>query len=283
MDHETDDENDKFTGNSGGGQHSNPYASRIPPTVTDTYKALTDLQKLLHPPWNTRTGYKWPEFDAVLKQHLKSMEKFLQKYTDVSNDGNPHSKNGAGGNWTQAANETATFLHRGAWLSQNLQMWSKSYIKDQEKLPTHKYGKCVSHIENEALAVDIMLHLQSIRKYIRAQDVVDYLSNPAIQSYHGLSKNILLATMQRWMLKMGYRWREEEKGLYLDGHECEDVVEYHQNVFLPLWQSFEYHLQNLKGDDLMREEDSGELLGHHRMVVWFHDKLTFYAHDHCKV
>lgn len=204
MDDETDDENDELTNHSVGVQCTNPYASRIPPTVTEAHKALMDLHNLLRPPRNDGTGYKRPEFDAVLKERLESMEKFLWKYTDVGNDGNPHSRNGAGGNWTRAADETAAFLHRGAWQSQNLWMWSKAYIKDQEKLPTHEYGKHVSRIENEVLAADIMLHLQSIGKYVRAQDIMDYLSDPAVQHCHGLSKNISLATAQRWMSKLGY-------------------------------------------------------------------------------
>lgn len=33
----------------------------------------------------------------------------------------------------------------------------------------------------------------------------------------------------------------------------------------------------------MQEEDSGELLGHCRVVVWFHDESTFYAHDRREV
>jgi hypothetical protein len=41
------------------------------------------------------------------------------------------------------------------------------------------------------------------------------------------------------MFRLGYRWREEKKGQYADGHEREDVVTYRQNIFLPLWRSFE--------------------------------------------
>lgn len=38
---------------------------------------------------------------------------------------------------------------------------------------------------------------------------------------------------RRWMNKMGYHWKKEPKAQYKDGHECEDVVAYRQNVFLP--------------------------------------------------
>jgi hypothetical protein len=84
------------------------------------------------------------------------------------------------------------------------------------------------------------------------------------------------------MFRLGYRWREEKKGQFVDGHECEDVVTYHQNVFLPIWRSFEYHLRKWKEDDVMMEEN--EITEHpqlpRRVVAWFHNKSTFYANDH---
>ncbi|KIK31486.1 hypothetical protein CY34DRAFT_19876 [Suillus luteus UH-Slu-Lm8-n1] len=58
MDDETDDENDELTNHSVGVQCTNPYALRIPPTVTEAHKALMDLRNLLRPPWNDGTGYK---------------------------------------------------------------------------------------------------------------------------------------------------------------------------------------------------------------------------------
>ncbi|KAG2357755.1 hypothetical protein BDR07DRAFT_1490342 [Suillus spraguei] len=190
------------------------------------------------------------------------MEKFLWKFTDVGNDGSPHAKNIAGGKWTQAADETVAVLHGGSWLSCNLQTWSKAYIKYCAKLPMHRYGNHHSRIDDKVLATDIKLHLQCVGKYVSAQEIVNYLSNPEVQSHHGLSKTISLVTAQRWMLKLGYHWKEEEKGQYVDGHEREDVVTYHQ-----------------KEDDVMVEEDLDELPRHRRVVVWFHDESTFYAHD----
>lgn len=31
---------------------------------------------------------------------------------------------------------------------------------------------------------------------------------------------------RRWLIKLGYRITEVRKGIYFDGHECEDVKEY---------------------------------------------------------
>ena len=33
-------------------------------------------------------------------------------------------------------------------------------------------------------------------------------------------------TARRWLVKLGYEHKEAKKGLYIDGHEREDVVKY---------------------------------------------------------
>ena len=44
------------------------------------------------------------------------------------------------------------------------------------------------------------------------------------------SKGISRATTYRWL---GFYASESKKGVYIDGHEREDVVRYRQDVFLP--------------------------------------------------
>jgi len=152
--------------------------------------------------------------------------------------------------------------------------------RPKTKLPVHRYGNSISRINNEEFATDIKLHLQGVGKYVRAQDIIDYLKDPEVQNHHGLTSTISLATAQRWMSTLGYRWREEKTGQYVDGHECDDVVTYRQTVFLPLWESFQYHLRNWNEDDLMVEENNTETpSGCRQIVAWFHDESTFYAHD----
>ncbi|KAG1857783.1 hypothetical protein F4604DRAFT_1931271 [Suillus subluteus] len=280
----TDSENDEdqLTRDSAGRRQGNLGSLCSPPTLNDARKALGDLEKLLHPQKTGSHHGKQPPFNPILTERLESMEKFLWRYVDVNNDGgNSQAKNSAGGKWGQAADETASFLCQGDWLSRNLRAWSKAYIEDRTKLPTHQYGNHrASRIEDDQLAMDIKLHLQSIVKYIRGQDIVDYLKNPEVQRRHGLTKTVSLATAQRWMVKLGYRWREEKKGQYVDGHEREDVVEYHQTVFLPLWESFQHCLRNWKEDDVMVEESElDKVLCPHKVILWFHDESTFYAHD----
>jgi len=45
--------------------------------------------------------------------------------------------------------------------------------------------------------MELLLHLQSIGKYVRAMDIVDYIKKPDILIWLKLNKPISLATAQR--------------------------------------------------------------------------------------
>jgi hypothetical protein len=61
----------------------------------------------------------------------------------------------------------------------------------------------------------------------------------------------------------------------VDDHEWDDIVEYHQKVFLPQWKELEPNLHAWMQDGT-EEEVSRQL---QQFVVWFHHKSTFYAND----
>ena len=57
-----------------------------------------------------------------------------------------------------------------------------------------------------------------------------------------VGKGILLTTSHNWMHCNGFQYQTYEKAVYFDGHECSDVVEYCQNVFLPTMAHHHLHL-----------------------------------------
>ncbi|KAG0700911.1 hypothetical protein DFH29DRAFT_876281 [Suillus ampliporus] len=281
MDNETDDE--CGGNNESGGSHfrtGTSYASRLPPSVNEAREALKDLRLLLKPPRHANRGYNPSPFEGTVKKRLELMELFLDRYTNINDSGKP--KNSAAGNWTRAAEDMALFFMKGSWLGRNLRSWARAYINDRANFPTHKFGLNVSCIEDEALAADIKTHLQSLGKYIRTEDIVNYLKDPEVQKRHGFSKSISPAMAKRWMKKLGFCWKTEGKGMYSDGHEWGDIVEYRQNIFLPAWASFQSHMQVWKHGDVLVEDVTSQSPGR-RVVVWFHDESTFYANDRRKL
>jgi len=68
------------------------------------------------------------------------------------------------------------------------------------------------------------------------------LDTPEIKEWYSLKKTISLATAQRWMHMMDYRWTKMPSGQYVDGHEREEVVMYRQTKFLPTIAELEWNL-----------------------------------------
>jgi hypothetical protein len=74
---------------------------------------------------------------------------------------------------------------------------------------------------------------------------------------------------------MGYRWKHNLKGQYVDGHERQDVVDYHQNIFLPAIMEFEGRMRRWTEDhgwDLLPLVTCATAL-------WYHDEMSFQVHD----
>jgi hypothetical protein len=108
--------------------------------------------------------------------------------------------------WSAAALQTVQFVGKGPYMSQRVRQWSKAFIQDREDMPLAKYGGewTKSWIEDEDLKEDILVYLQSLRKYVSAMAIVDYLTWPEIQQHFKLTKTILLAMAEQWMANCGF-------------------------------------------------------------------------------
>ena len=129
--------------------------------------------------------------------------------------------------WTAASLHTANYLEKKPYHAQLLRERVQAFMEDSEDLPYNPYRAWSNSVldHDETLAQDIHLHLQRIRKYVRAEDLVDFMDTPEMQEWTKLDKRISVSTAQRWMKKMDYRWTKTGlKGQYVDGHEWEDIV-----------------------------------------------------------
>ncbi|TFK63428.1 hypothetical protein BDN72DRAFT_882113 [Pluteus cervinus] len=60
-------------------------------------------------------------------------------------------------------------------------------------------------------------------------------------------------TARRWLVRLGWRMTVLRKGVYMDGHERADVVQYRQHVFLPLMEDFEKRMATYDFDETTRQ------------------------------
>ncbi|RPA74773.1 hypothetical protein BJ508DRAFT_195691, partial [Ascobolus immersus RN42] len=86
--------------------------------------------------------------------------------------------------------------------------------------------------------------------------------------------------IRRWLHKLGYSWKDILKGVYIDGHEREDVVQYRE--------AFVQRMQTIYESGLLLklDPDSGEVIwpevvpeGCKPIVLLTHDESTFNAND----
>ncbi|KDQ50719.1 hypothetical protein JAAARDRAFT_185917 [Jaapia argillacea MUCL 33604] len=181
--------------------------------------------------------------------------------------------------WIAASLQTAHSHAKSTHTAQNIRKWTRSFITDREDLPLNLYGAWnTSMLDKGELAKEIHEHLQGIGKFVKAQDIVNFLNTDEIKSRYTLKKTISLATAQRWMHLMDYRWSKGPSGQYVDGHEREDVVAYHQEKFLPTMAELEWNLRVWK-DGVEEICETAPRPRPRRVVIWWHDESTFYAND----
>ncbi|KAF8478293.1 hypothetical protein JB92DRAFT_3134072 [Gautieria morchelliformis] len=168
---------------------------------------------------------------------------------------------GQGIGWCEASLLAATAAGKGAGLAHSLK----------------------SRIEDEDLAQEIHLHLQSLnKKYLKAVDIVWYLAKPEVKERLGLKKTPSECTARQWMHAMNYQYGKSANGMYVDGHEREDVVDYQTKVFLPFWTSIEDQMVKWSNDNEPIDPQLPKLPQQKRIVLVTHDETTFYANDRRK-
>ncbi|KIO21763.1 hypothetical protein M407DRAFT_28688 [Tulasnella calospora MUT 4182] len=184
-------------------------------------------------------------------------------------------------NWTEASNLAAIGAGKGKDLGSQLWQWARAYLKDLKNLPMINYcnmNKVL--IEDEEIRQDVQLHLQSLGKYFKALDIVEYSAQPEVMERWGHDKPISERTARNWLHAMEYRYGTERKGQYFDGHEWSDVVKYRQDVFLAKWLELEERMVVFGKDGEIVSQPDPTL---YRIVPITHDESTFYANDQRKI
>ena len=85
-------------------------------------------------------------------------------------------------------------------------------------------------------------------------------------------------TARRWLIKLGWRQTVVRKGVYMDGHERDDVVKYRQEVFLPAIAKYEARMNRYEGPDLKKVEPNLKP-GEKRVVGVWHDESCFHGNE----
>ncbi len=109
----------------------------------------------------------------------------------------------------------------------------------------HRYGN--SHwsvLEDEDVKAKIQLQLLERTKgrHVTARDIVDVISSPELQqifSQSAITKPAISeCTGCCWLSRLDWQYGQVQKGMYIDGHEREDVVGY-RKAFIERWKEYQ--------------------------------------------
>ncbi|KAJ7731843.1 hypothetical protein B0H16DRAFT_1329057 [Mycena metata] len=93
-------------------------------------------------------------------------------------------------------------------------------------------------------------------------------------------RSISVWTARRWLKRLDWRYGHRKNGMYIDGHEREDVVAY-RAAFVKRWlEEYEPRMVSYDNDGNPVKNLEGQPF---RVILVTHDESTFYAHDRRKV
>ncbi|KAK1226151.1 hypothetical protein PQX77_010884, partial [Marasmius sp. AFHP31] len=205
----------------------------FPPTAGQAKSAHSMIRRILQPPRRPLGGkkqsYKDPKLDKTTERRFELMRRFLWTYSERE-----AHRRGAGSSWMSVSLEIAKGDEKGPALAKKLRAWARAFMEDHRYAPTNRYGfSGWSLIDDEDFQQELHGVLMGKGKYCCASDLVKYCAQPNVLCRLKRKKTISLATAQRWMKRMGYRWLQNLKGQYVDGHEHADVVYYRDFTLLP--------------------------------------------------
>jgi hypothetical protein len=243
-----------------------------------TSQILGDQAKLREASAQLTKEAKNSDLDVIVRGRIAAIIGLLNIYTDEA----------LKYSWTRASEVVAKMQKRGANRARCIREWAMGFLMWRD-LPLHQLNqKRGAIVDDEDIAEEIKAHMKekATRGYLKAQDVVEIVASPKLQEIFerkGISKpSISVRTALRWLEKLGWTYGKLKHGMYLDGHERSDVVEYRQ-AFVERWMRHElrFHRWDHDGTELPRPNGFPVpgAIGRFHLILVTHDESTFFQND----
>ena len=173
---------------------------------------------------------------------------------------------------------------KGTYFARSVRALARHY-QVLEQLPREKRGRNGrSFLHDESVQNHCRAWLSNLPAGKVTPQALQHAVNTTIFPQLGISPKqpISERTARRWLIKLGWRKTVIRKGVYMDGHERDDVVEHRQNVFLPRMEGYKQWMIHFEGPELTRTEPNLET-GQRRIKAYFHDECCFHANDEVNV
>jgi hypothetical protein len=155
-----------------------------------------------------------------------------------------------------------------------------------EQLPREKHGgvkKGCTLLLDEVLKTAARDWLMSLKTgEVMPRCFQHALNNRILPSLNiALKKPLCKRTARRWLIKLGWRMTQIRKGVYLDGHEREDVVKYRNEEFLPRMKEFESRMTHYILDgEVLKPIEPVLAPDKKKIIPLFQDESCFHANEY---
>lgn len=166
--------------------------------------------------------------------------------------------------------------------ARSIRKWAQHFLEKQS-LPVHHQGmhvKTKSLIYDEDVARECRRYLKSqICDSITAHSFADWIKNH-LHLKVDLPRPLSISerTAIRWMHHLGMDYMRYSKGLYIDGHERSDVVEY-RDAFLSRMSVHAKYFFQYDGDDMSSVTPPALSSDQRPRILVTHDESCFSSHD----
>ena len=187
---------------------------------------------------------------------------------------------------TPSAQEVALFFGVS---DKTVRLWRKDFLRSGEDFLAESRGKYTRyHVVMDEEYRDLVLDWVRKHNYVSGQpnmvatDFCSWVTEtllPIVREHHpNVPQKISLSTGQRWLHKLGFQPSTTRKGVYIDGHERSDVVEYRKVYVRRLEVLAITHAPPPPCNDNLPVEP---FIGpqHKPVILLFHDESTFHSNE----
>jgi hypothetical protein len=223
------------------------------------------------------------DLDRVTRRRIQGIQGLLNLYLD----------GGLNQSWRKISVIVSKAQGNGDTHARRIREWTLKFLETGD-LPFRCLGNVRwTVLRDEDIASEIKIKLKIVEKskkgFLKAEDLVDLVASPEMQKIFtekGICKVLISTkTATRWLKKVDWRYESVRNGMYIDGHEREDVVAY-RRAFVERWKMNEkrFHQWDNDGRELPRPNGFPVPDGPpFRLVLVTHDESTFYQNDRRKI
>lgn len=256
--------------------HSLGDANVIEPWEDEIHEALAPKPEI----------QPWPKLRDQIKKDLKRKANSLTQINQLLIIRNFATLRIKGNGRMGASFKIAEQWHEGTGSQRNFACHVRALARHYqvfEQLPMDKRGgskNATSLLKDESVSTAAWSWLTEQKVGSITPQNFRHALNDTILPALGIStrKPLCERTARRWLIKLGWSRIQLRKGVYMDGHEREDVIRYREKVFLPQMKEYERRMAKYEGPELKRVEPHLGT-GEKELIAEWQDESCFQQYD----